>query len=105
MRLRCREHGTTLVAYSPMCQGLLTGKYNEGNRPSGPRKQLFTDKRYREIQVLGKLRRRSCLGVGMQPVACHSGANAREAAGVLPPGCRPSERQSLHERTLNIPCV
>lgn len=24
----CREHGTTLVAYSPLCQGLLTGKYS-----------------------------------------------------------------------------
>lgn len=23
----CREAGATLVAYSPLCQGLLTGKY------------------------------------------------------------------------------
>jgi aryl-alcohol dehydrogenase-like predicted oxidoreductase len=23
----CRENGVTLVAYSPMCQGLLTGRW------------------------------------------------------------------------------
>ena len=26
----CRETGATLVAYSPLCQGLLTGKYTVG---------------------------------------------------------------------------
>ena len=47
----CRENGTTLVAYSPLCQGLLTGKYNKDNRPTGPRAQLFTDGRYQSVQV------------------------------------------------------
>ncbi len=31
----CRELGVTLVAYSPIAQGLLTGKYGPGDRPSG----------------------------------------------------------------------
>eukprot|EP00884_Botryococcus_braunii_P003909 jgi/Botrbrau1/13519/Bobra.0347s0006.2 len=31
----CRELGVTLVAYSPLAQGLLTGKYNLTTRPEG----------------------------------------------------------------------
>ncbi len=31
----CRDLGVTLVAYSPIAQGLLTGKYGPGDRPSG----------------------------------------------------------------------
>lgn len=41
-----------LLADSPMCQGLLTGKYSKDNRPSGPRAQLFTESRYQSVQVL-----------------------------------------------------
>ena len=41
----------TLVAYSPLCQGLLTGKYNKDNRPTGPRAALFTEGRYQSVQV------------------------------------------------------
>ena len=34
----CKENGVTLVAYSPLCQGLLTGKYTVGGiKPYGPR--------------------------------------------------------------------
>jgi aryl-alcohol dehydrogenase-like predicted oxidoreductase len=48
----CKENGVTLVAYSPMCQGLLTGKYTpDGPRPSGPRGNIYQDK-IREIQPL-----------------------------------------------------
>eukprot|EP00798_Chlamydomonas_sp_ICE-L_P025879 gene25879-11551_t len=46
----CLEAGVTPVAYSPLCQGLLTGKYKVGGeRPFGPRKFLFSDKRINEI--------------------------------------------------------
>ncbi len=31
----CRELGVTLIAYSPIAQGLLTGKYRPGVKPSG----------------------------------------------------------------------
>ena len=31
----CRELGVTLIAYSPLAQGLLTGKYRPGVRPAG----------------------------------------------------------------------
>jgi aryl-alcohol dehydrogenase-like predicted oxidoreductase len=33
----CRELGVTLLAYSPLEQGILTGKYRPGARPEGPR--------------------------------------------------------------------
>jgi aryl-alcohol dehydrogenase-like predicted oxidoreductase len=34
---RCKELGVRLIAYSPLEQGLLTGKYNADNRPPGTR--------------------------------------------------------------------
>ncbi len=34
---RCKELGIRMVAYSPLEQGLLTGKYSAGNPPSGMR--------------------------------------------------------------------
>jgi aryl-alcohol dehydrogenase-like predicted oxidoreductase len=33
----CRELGVTLLAYSPLEQGILTGKYAAGRLPAGPR--------------------------------------------------------------------
>ena len=33
----CRELGVTLLAYSPLAQGILTGKYGPGRTPDGPR--------------------------------------------------------------------
>lgn len=33
----CRELGVTLLAYSPLEQGVLTGRYGPGKAPSGPR--------------------------------------------------------------------
>src|SRR4029077_17714653 len=33
----CRELGVALLAYSPLEQGLLTGKYAPGTLPAGPR--------------------------------------------------------------------
>ena len=33
----CRELGVTLLAYSPLAQGILTGKYAPGRAPAGPR--------------------------------------------------------------------
>ena len=48
----CREAGTTLVAYSPICQGLLSGKYSRANPPQGPRRAFFTDARFAEVDTL-----------------------------------------------------
>lgn len=48
----CKEKGITLVAYSPLAQGILTGKYSLSNRPSGPRNATFTDQRLRSVEPL-----------------------------------------------------
>jgi aryl-alcohol dehydrogenase-like predicted oxidoreductase len=34
----CRELGITLIAYQPLAQGVLTGKYRPGDRPKGIRR-------------------------------------------------------------------
>jgi pyridoxine 4-dehydrogenase len=41
----CDERGVRLISYSPLCLGLLTGKYNLDNlpRPGNPRRQLFRE--------------------------------------------------------------
>jgi aryl-alcohol dehydrogenase-like predicted oxidoreductase len=37
----CDREGISLLAYSPLAQGYLTGKYDHGALPQGSRKQLF----------------------------------------------------------------
>ncbi|PSM19812.1 MULTISPECIES: aldo/keto reductase [Nitratireductor] len=37
----CRREGVAFLAYSPLAQGYLTGKYEGGALPKGSRKQLF----------------------------------------------------------------
>jgi aryl-alcohol dehydrogenase-like predicted oxidoreductase len=37
----CEREDVSLLAYSPLAQGYLTGKYDHGARPQGSRSQLF----------------------------------------------------------------
>jgi aryl-alcohol dehydrogenase-like predicted oxidoreductase len=39
---RCRELGIRMIAYSPLEQGLLTGKYDEDHPPSGTRSRHYS---------------------------------------------------------------
>ncbi len=48
----CRELGVTLIAYSPLAQGLLTGKYTPQNTPSGVRRFRYTRQRLAQVQPL-----------------------------------------------------
>jgi aryl-alcohol dehydrogenase-like predicted oxidoreductase len=48
----CRELGITLIAYSPLGQGLLTGKYGPDKRPPGIGRRRYTSKRLSAIQPL-----------------------------------------------------
>jgi len=46
MNVVCEEENCRLISYSPLCLGLLTGKYNLDNLPKGatnPRRQLFRE--------------------------------------------------------------
>ena len=40
---RCKELGIRFIAYSPLAQGLLTGKYSVENPPSGVRASSYAD--------------------------------------------------------------
>ncbi|KAF2302249.1 hypothetical protein GH714_033871 [Hevea brasiliensis] len=42
VKAACDELGITLIAYSPIAQGALTGKYTPENLPTGPRSRIYT---------------------------------------------------------------
>ncbi|KAM2004913.1 hypothetical protein ACFX15_000159 [Malus domestica] len=46
------ELGITLIAYSPIAQGALTGKYTPKNPPTGPRRQIYTPEFLSKLQSL-----------------------------------------------------
>jgi len=48
----CRQLGVTLIAYSPLAMGLLTGKYTPENPPPGVRGRRFNRKLLSRIQPL-----------------------------------------------------
>ena len=51
----CRDLGVTLIAYSPIAQGLLTGKYGPGGRPSGLMRRsgrAFGEKNLKKIEPI-----------------------------------------------------
>lgn len=52
-----RDAGATLIAYSPLCQGLLTGKYTKDNLPGGARKLVINEDRITAVQPLLSLMR------------------------------------------------
>ncbi|KAK9806918.1 hypothetical protein WJX72_007399 [[Myrmecia] bisecta] len=65
----CQELGVSLVAYSPLCQGALTGKYTLDNRPSGPRSTFVNESNIRQIQPLLGLMREIAEGRGGKSLA------------------------------------
>ncbi|KAJ6938848.1 hypothetical protein NC651_005317 [Populus alba x Populus x berolinensis] len=52
VKAACDELGVTLIAYSPIAQGVLTGKYTPENPPSGPRGQIYTPEFLTKLQPL-----------------------------------------------------
>ena len=54
----CRELGVTLIAYSPLAKGMLTGKYTPQSRPPGLRSYIFRRARLGKIQPLIQLLRK-----------------------------------------------
>ena len=69
----CREAGVTVVAYSPLAQGLLTGKYTGSGAvaPSGPRATVFTPARLGGVESLLGVMREIGQGRGVrEPLCC-----------------------------------
>lgn len=60
----CRELNVTLIAYSPLAQGLLTGKYSPENPPPGVRGRRYSRARLAQIQPLVSLLREIGAGHG-----------------------------------------
>lgn len=52
VKATCDELGITLIAYSPIAQGSLTGKYTPENPPSGPRGRIYTPEYLTQLQPL-----------------------------------------------------
>jgi aryl-alcohol dehydrogenase-like predicted oxidoreductase len=102
----CKELGVTLIAYSPLDQGLLTGKYSTENPPSGIRGRTVSHRHLAACQELVSLMReigeshggKSPAQVALNWVMCKgavpipgakNGAQATENAGAM--GWRLSE--------------
>lgn len=52
VKATCDELGISLIAYSPIAQGILTGKYTPQNIPTGPRGNIYTAELLTELQPL-----------------------------------------------------
>lgn len=52
VKATCDELGITLIAYSPIAQGVLTGKYTPANPPTGPRGRIYTPEFLTKLQPL-----------------------------------------------------
>jgi aryl-alcohol dehydrogenase-like predicted oxidoreductase len=48
----CRELGVTLIAYTPLAGGLLTGKYSAQNRPHGFFRRVLPRYRRRALEAI-----------------------------------------------------
>jgi aryl-alcohol dehydrogenase-like predicted oxidoreductase len=49
----CRELGVTLIAYTPLAGGMLTGKYSTENRPAGFYRRILPRYRRRSLEAIG----------------------------------------------------
>lgn len=52
VKATCDELGITLIAYSPIAQGALTGKYTPEKTPTGPRGRIYTAEFLTKLQPL-----------------------------------------------------
>ncbi len=53
----CQELGVTVIAYSPLAKGVLTGKYTPENTPPGVRSRQYNSAYIRRVQPLLRLLR------------------------------------------------
>jgi aryl-alcohol dehydrogenase-like predicted oxidoreductase len=115
----CRELGITLIAYSPLAQGALTGKYSADTKASGLRRFLpnFNRKAMDAVQPVVKLLRQIGDRYGKSPsqvalrwlienenvLPIPGAKNSRQAAenvGALSFSLTPEEVQMLSEATI-----
>jgi aryl-alcohol dehydrogenase-like predicted oxidoreductase len=117
----CRELGVTLLAFSPLDQGVLTGKYSEDRRPPAGRgeRPWFAPEALRrvapliaDLREIGARHGRSPAQVALRwlidgprvtpVVGLTSGAQAREAAGALSFALPADEVSALDRRSREV---
>lgn len=116
----CRDLGVTLIAYSPIAQGLLTGKYGPGDRPAGLVRRFgksFGEKNLRKIEPVVDVLREIGDAHGKQPAqvalnwlvtrrntlpipGAKNGRQARQNAGALGWTMTDREAEKLELATL-----
>ena len=84
----CRENGISIIAYSPLAQGMLTGKYTPDRLPPGMRSRKYSREYLEKIQPLMGLVREIGQGHGKKTPAQVS-LNWLITKGVIPiPGAK-----------------
>ena len=63
----CRELGVTLIAYSPLAMGMLSGKYTAQNPPPGSRRRRYPPERLARMEPLIQLLKTSGQAHGKTP--------------------------------------
>ena len=92
----CLKNDITVIAYSPLAKGMVTGKYGPDNPPPGPRKRMYPPEKLQRAQPLidllkeiGTIREKTPAQVALNWTICKGtvpipGAkNARQAADNL----------------------
>jgi aryl-alcohol dehydrogenase-like predicted oxidoreductase len=63
----CLENEITVIAYSPLAKGMVTGKYGPDNPPPGPRKRMYPREKLQRAQPLIKLLKETSATHGKTP--------------------------------------
>ena len=63
----CLENDITVIAYSPLAKGMVTGKYGPDNPPPGPRKRMYPPEKLQRAQPLIALLKETAAANGKTP--------------------------------------
>jgi aryl-alcohol dehydrogenase-like predicted oxidoreductase len=103
----CRELGITLIAYQPLAQGVLTGKYRPGDRPKGIRRfgRYFRGDGLKKVQPVMTLLRE--IGEGHAKTPAQVALRwLIEQDGVLPiPGAKNGRQAANNAEALSFSLV
>ncbi|ONM27749.1 Pyridoxal reductase chloroplastic [Zea mays] len=119
VKAACDELGVTLIAYSPIAQGALTGKYTPESPPKGPRGRIYTPEFLTKLQPLinrikeigGSYGRTStqvvlnwlvCQGNVVPIPGAKNAEQAREFAGALGWSLAPDEVEELRSMARQV---
>lgn len=83
----CLENKITVIAYSPLAKGMVTGKYGPDNLPPGPRKRMYPREKLLRAQPLINLLRE--IGTKYEKLPAQVALNWTICKGTVPiPGAK-----------------